>query len=40
VREELISRNPAKLVTTSNPEYDVGAGLDPGRRSCAAGEDR
>ncbi|MFC7660896.1 tyrosine recombinase XerC [Pseudonocardia benzenivorans] len=29
VREELISRNAAKLVKMSNPEYDVGTGLDP-----------
>lgn len=29
VREELVSRNAAKLVKMSNPEYDVGAGLDP-----------
>lgn len=29
VREELVSRNVAKLVKTSNPEYDVGGGLDP-----------
>lgn len=29
VREELISRNAAKLVKMSNPEYDIGAGLDP-----------
>jgi len=29
VREELVSRNVAKLVKLSGPEYDVGAGLDP-----------
>lgn len=29
VREELVSRNVAKLVKTSNPEYEVGGGLDP-----------
>ncbi|ODU01326.1 MAG: hypothetical protein ABS81_20995 [Pseudonocardia sp. SCN 72-86] len=29
VREELITRNAAKLVKMSNPEYDVGTGLDP-----------
>jgi integrase len=29
VREELVSRNAAKLVKISNPEYEVGAGLDP-----------
>jgi integrase len=29
VREELVSRNAAKLVKMSGPEYDVGAGLDP-----------
>ena len=29
VREEMVSRNVAKLVKISNPEYDVGAGLDP-----------
>lgn len=29
VREELVSRNAAKLVKMSNPEYDIGAGLDP-----------
>lgn len=29
VREELVSRNVAKLVKMSNPEYDIGAGLDP-----------
>lgn len=29
VREELISRNVAKLVQVSNPEYDVGVSLDP-----------
>jgi hypothetical protein len=29
VREELVSRNAAKLVTMSGPEYDIGAGLDP-----------
>lgn len=29
VREELISRNAAKLVKMSSPEYDVGTGLDP-----------
>jgi integrase len=29
VREELVSRNAAKLVKMSNPEYDVGVGLDP-----------
>ena len=29
VREELVSRNAAELVTMSGPEYDVGAGLDP-----------
>ncbi|GAA1872346.1 hypothetical protein GCM10009836_61570 [Pseudonocardia ailaonensis] len=29
VREELVGRNAAKLVKMSNPEYDVGAGLDP-----------
>lgn len=29
VREELVSRNAAKLVKMSNPEYDVGTGLDP-----------
>lgn len=29
MREELVSRNAAKLVRMSNPEYDVGAGLDP-----------
>lgn len=29
VREELVSRNVAKLVKMSTPEYDVGAGLDP-----------
>lgn len=29
VREELVSRNVAKLVKISNPEYEVGGGLDP-----------
>jgi integrase len=29
VREELVTRNAAKLVKMSNPEYDIGAGLDP-----------
>lgn len=29
VREELVSRNVAKMVRTSTPDYDVGAGLDP-----------
>ena len=29
VREELVSRNAAKLVMMSGPEYDIGAGLDP-----------
>lgn len=29
VREELLTRNAAKLVQIANPEYDVGAGLDP-----------
>jgi len=29
VREELVGRNVAKMVKTSNPEYEVGGGLDP-----------
>jgi integrase len=29
VREELLTRNVAKMVKTSNPEYEVGGGLDP-----------
>ena len=29
VREELVSRNAAKLVKMSNPEYNIGTGLDP-----------
>jgi integrase len=29
VREELVSRNAAKLVRISTPTYDVGTGLDP-----------
>lgn len=29
VREELVTRNVAKMVKTSNPEYEVGDGLDP-----------
>lgn len=29
VREELVSRNVAKMVKTSSPDYTVGAGLDP-----------
>lgn len=29
VREELVSRNVAKLVPVSTPDYDVGNGLDP-----------
>lgn len=29
VREELVVRNVAKLVKVSNPEYEVGGGLDP-----------
>ncbi len=29
VREELVGRNVAKMVRTSNPEYEVGGGLDP-----------
>lgn len=29
VREELVTRNVAKLVRVSAPHYDVGAGLDP-----------
>jgi integrase len=29
VREELVTRNVAKMVKTSTPEYEVGGGLDP-----------
>ncbi|MBN9101469.1 MAG: site-specific integrase [Pseudonocardia sp.] len=29
VREELVGRNVAKMVRTTTPDYDVGAGLDP-----------
>ena len=29
VREELVSRNVAKMVKTRNPEYEIGGGLDP-----------
>jgi integrase len=29
VREELVTRNVAKMVRVSNPEYDIGGGLDP-----------
>lgn len=29
VREEMITRNVAKMVRTSNPDYEVGGGLDP-----------
>lgn len=29
MREELVSRNVAKLVRVSTPDYDVGSGLDP-----------